>query len=154
MNKLHLHSMRVQRYSVNFHHKLLEGVLKSVDLWLRKCVKSRAFLLRCRACLPRPLLLTLFRITKKYPHLSSSDRTIIISQGNPAVDLHWTRDGDDDRATFRRKWLSRGFSAAWAPSSPSLFPNELSKHSSSQIYSLRRNCTSRSHEHVNWGHTW
>ena len=29
-------------------------VLKSVDLWVRKCAKSRAFLLRRRACLLGP----------------------------------------------------------------------------------------------------
>ena len=31
-------------------------ILRSVDLWVRKCVKYRAFLLRCRACSPNVVL--------------------------------------------------------------------------------------------------
>ena len=42
-------------------------VLRSVDLWVRKCVKSRAFLLRI---FPLPPALTQFRITQNYTHLS------------------------------------------------------------------------------------
>ena len=35
-------------------HRVCESVLRSVDLWERKCVESRAFLLRRRAVSPSP----------------------------------------------------------------------------------------------------
>ena len=45
-------------------------ITQKCKLWVRKCVKSRAFLLRRRArVLPRRVRLTQFWITQKYPHL-------------------------------------------------------------------------------------
>ena len=48
-SRLHL-SARIQEYG----HQNCSYLLRSVDLWVRKCVKSRTFLLRRHACLPLP----------------------------------------------------------------------------------------------------
>ena len=44
-SRLHL-SARIQEYG----HQNCSYLLRSVDLWVRKCVKSRTFLLRRRTC--------------------------------------------------------------------------------------------------------
>ena len=39
---------------LEIHDLLLDEVLRSLDLWIKGCVKSRAFLLLRRACFPSP----------------------------------------------------------------------------------------------------
>ena len=50
------------------YHCIFTRILRSVNLWIKGCVKSRAFLLRRRACFPSP---SAHRFIHKYLQLSS-----------------------------------------------------------------------------------
>ena len=75
----------------------MTDILRSVDLWVRKCVISRTFLLGHRTRFLHAL--TQFRIAQNYTHLSTQTHKVIIAR----LDV----ERCTSRLPFHRPWAQR-----------------------------------------------